>query len=132
MKTLAKLAMWGLVFCFPAGAIAQDREPALEVGVGLICNSESQVERYLALHIADRSPDAAVKLVNEEVKDPNACTLASIAFLRGSQGKQVSAPGGVMKITEVTIVATQTTEGNWEPIVPIVQFTAIYEKLEAV
>lgn len=131
MKMLARVAMWGLVFCFPLGAIAQERTLPLEVGVGLICNSEAQVERFLALHIADREPDAAIKLVNDEAKDPNACSLASIAFVRGDESKQVPAPGGVMKITKVTIVAAQTTEGDWERVVPIVQFTAIFEKLEA-
>lgn len=128
MRILTRVVMWGLLFCFPAGASAQEQQ-SLEVGVGLICNSEAQVERYLALHIPDKSPDDAVKLVNDEVKDPNACALAAIAFVRGQEGKQVSAPGGVMKITPVTIVATQTTAG-WERVVPIVQYTAIFQKLE--
>ena len=47
----------------------------LEVGVGLICNSEQQVQRYLALHVKDQPPDAAIQLVNTEAQDPTACSL---------------------------------------------------------
>lgn len=128
MTILTRVVLWALCCCFPVGAVAQERQRPVEIGVGLICNSQEQVERYLALHVADRSPDAAIKAVNDEVKDPNACALAAIAFMRGSEAKQVPAPGGLMRITPVVIFATQT-EAGWERIVPIVQYTAIFEKL---
>lgn len=129
MKLVARVVMWGLLFCFPVAANAQQQDKSLEVGMGLICNSAAQVERYLSLHVANTSPDAAVRLVNDEAHDPNACALAAIAFTRGEQGKSVPAPGGVMKVTQVTIVAAQTPAG-WMRIAPLVQYTAIFEKLE--
>jgi hypothetical protein len=136
MTMLTRVAMWGLLFCFPVAAHAVDAGrtapgPKLdvEVGAGLICNSAEQVERYLALHIADSAPEQAIKTVNDEVKDPNACALAAIAFVRGEQSKSVEAPGGIMKVTEVVIVALQTREG-WQRVQPILQYTAIFEKLE--
>ena len=131
MTMLARVVVWGLLACFPVAANAQQQEQPqkLEAGMGLICNSAEQVERYLTLHIADRSPEAAIQTVNEEAHDPNACSLASIAFVRGMQGKSLPAPGGVMKVTQVTILATQTPAG-WQRTPPILQFTAIFEKLE--
>lgn len=129
MNALTRVALWALLICFPVGANAQERKQSLEVGVGLICNSEAQVERYLALHVADQPPDAAIQLVNAEAQDPNACALAAIAFVRGEQGKAVKTPSGVMKITQVTIIGAQTPAG-WQRVPPLVQYTAIYEKLE--
>jgi hypothetical protein len=137
MNVLTRVMIWGLLFCFPVAANADEQSrsqadrhrQSLEVGIGLICNSEAQVERYLALHVEDESPEAAIKTVNAEVQDPNACALAAIAFVRGEQGKSVPAPGGQMKITQVMILATQTPAG-WQRVPPIVQYTAIFEKLE--
>ena len=108
MKLLTRVVLWALCFCFPVGAVAQERERSIEIGVRLICNSQTQVERFLALHVADRSPDAVLQAVNDEAQDPNACALAAIAFMRGSEAKQVPTPSGLMNITPVTIIATLT------------------------
>lgn len=132
MNTLTRVVLWGLLFCFPAGANAQQGQhlqKSLELGVGLICNSAEQVERYIALQTAQEPPDAAIRLVNDEAQDPNACAVAAVAFVRGDKGKSVQAPGGMMHITPVMILATQTAAG-WQRVPPIVQFTAIFEKLE--
>jgi hypothetical protein len=128
--------MWGLLLCFPVASHAVDagrseQKLNIEVGAGLICNSAEQVERYLALHIADSAPEQAIKKVNDEVKDPTACALAAIAFVRGEQGKSIEAPGGIMKVTEVVILALQTPAG-WQRVHPILQYTALFEKLEEV
>ena len=85
MNLLTRVVIWGVLFCFPVAASANeqngtDTEQSVELGVGLICNSEAQVERYLALNIDDEAPDKAIKAVNAEANDPNACALASIAF----------------------------------------------------
>ena len=134
MNLLVRVVMWGLLFCFPVGANADEQsgpqgERSIEVGVGLICNSAAQVERYLTLHVKDESPVAAIQLVNAEAQDPNACALAAIAFVRGEQGKTLPAPGGQMKITQVMILATQTRAG-WQRVPPILQYTAIFDKLD--
>src|SRR5262245_2500841 len=68
MKVLARVVMWGLLLCFPVAANADAQNRSLEVGVGLICNSAAQVERYLTLHIKDQTPDAAIQIVNTDEK----------------------------------------------------------------
>lgn len=129
MKLLSRAVMWGLLFCVPVAATANEQKPELEMGAGLICNSEAQVERYLALNAAKQAPDQAVRLINDEAQNPNACALAAVAFIRGAQGKSINAPGGLMKVTKVMVLAVQTPAG-WQRVPPIVQFTAIFEKLE--
>ena len=133
MRLFTRAAMWGLLLCFPVGAsaIAQTKpaEPSVEVGVGLICNSEQLVQRYLSLHVNDQPPENAIQAVNTEASDPNACSMAAIAFTRGKEGAAVPAPGGRMKITEIKILAAQTPFG-WHPVTGLVQYTAIFEKLD--
>lgn len=133
MRTLSRVVMWSLLLCFPLGAgAAEPTKPAdksVEVGVGLICNSEQQVQRYLSLHVKDAEPESAIQAVNTEARDPNACSMAAIAFTRGKEGPSVPAPGGQMKITHITIVAAQTPFG-WQPVTGLVQYTAIFEKLD--
>ena len=58
----------------------------------------------------------------------SACSIAAIAFTRGKEGATVPAPGGQMKITQITIVAAQTPFG-WQRVQGLVQYTAIFEKL---
>jgi hypothetical protein len=142
MSILMRVMLWALLLCFPVGANAeqQNRSHAdqpgseVEVGAGLICNSEQQVERYLALHGKDQSPEAtmaAIQAVNTEARDSNACALLTIAFIRGDEGKSVPAPGGLMKITQIMVLATETP-GGWRRTVPTIQFTAIFQELEEV
>lgn len=129
MKILTRVLLWGFVFCFPVGANATEPHKSLEVGAGLVCNSAEQVERYLALHADNQPPDAAIHVVNTEAHDNNACMLAAIAFVRGEQQATVPAPGGVMRIVKVTIIAAQTPAG-WARVDHLIQYTAIFEKLE--
>lgn len=136
MTTLSRVALCGLLLASPMVPVlaqAMDAETApkldVEIGAGLFCNSAAQVERYLALQNTDSEPEQAVKKVNDEAKDPQACALAAIAFVRGEQSKSVGAPGGQMNVTEIVVVALQTNEG-WQPVQPILQYTAIFQKLD--
>ena len=128
MSVIARVVMLGL-FCFPMAANAVEPGKALEVGIGLICNSEAQVQRFLALQGADQRPDTTIKVINDEEHDPSACSLAAIVFRRDQEVSVVPAPGGQMKITQITIVAAQTPFG-WRQIPSLQQYTAIFEKLE--
>src|SRR5262245_60687911 len=128
MKSLARVVMSGLLLCVPAAAFAGETQ-GLEVGVGLICNSEAQVQRFLALQRDDQSFDITLQRVNDEEHDPMACSRAAIAFTRDREVSVVPAPGGQMKITQITIVAAQTPFG-WQQVPSLQQYTAIYQKLE--
>lgn len=128
MNMLLRGMMWGLLLCFPVGANA-DEAKRLELGVGLICNSEAQVQRFLALQGDEQSFDTALQRVNDEEHDPMACSRAAIAFMRGQEVSVVSVPGGQMKITQITILAAQTPFG-WQQVPRLQQYTAIYQKLE--
>ena len=78
---------------------------------------------------APRQTESAIQLVNSEAQDPNACAVSAIAFIRGDAGASVPVTGGMMKITQIVVVAAQTQFG-WQRVPGFVQYTAIFEKLE--
>jgi hypothetical protein len=129
MNVLARVAIWALLLCFPIGANATGTNQAFEIGIGLICDSEAQVQRYLALRVADQSPEAAIQLINDEDQDSTACLIAVIAFIPGQEVGVVPAAGGQMKIMQITVIAAQTPIG-WQRVEDLQQYTAIFEKLD--
>ena len=113
----------------PAEQSKPGEQKRIEVGIGLICNSEALVQRYISLQSSDQSAESAIRLVNAEASDPNACSMAAVAFTRTKEGAAVPAPGGQMKILQIKIIAAQTPFG-WQPVTGLVQYTAIFEKLD--
>ena len=53
----------------------------IEVSTGVVCNTQKQVEEFAAFN--ESAPQAAIRDVNDEERDPTACTVASLAFIRG-------------------------------------------------
>src|SRR5258707_11631481 len=53
-----------------------------EVGASLVCDTQTQVERFVALFSGDAQ--AAIDAVNAEEHDPTASALVNVAYLRGS------------------------------------------------
>jgi hypothetical protein len=53
----------------------------IEIGAGIFCDTQKEVERFLALFDGDAA--ATMNTVNTEAKDPTACGYAYIALVRG-------------------------------------------------
>jgi hypothetical protein len=51
------------------------------VGANVVCDTQSQVERFVALFSGDAQ--AAIDGVNAEEQNPTACALINVAYLRG-------------------------------------------------
>jgi hypothetical protein len=75
MKTTPKLALLSVLLLGPA------RVNEVEVGSGIVCNTQIQAEKYVAFN--DAEPQTAIRAVNDEEKDPTACGVANLAFVRG-------------------------------------------------
>jgi hypothetical protein len=54
-----------------------------EVGTSLICDTQTQVERFVAVLSGDTQ--AAIDAVNSEEQNPTACALIDVAYLRGAE-----------------------------------------------
>jgi len=55
----------------------------IEVGTGVFCATEKQVERFVA--VFDGDARAAIDVVNAEENDPTACVLGSVADIGAAE-----------------------------------------------
>jgi hypothetical protein len=133
MDLLLRLAFVLVLVCFPAAAIAQEPEhdASAQVGAGIVCDSAQQIERYVALKTEGAPPEQAVRLVNAEANNPEACALLLIAFIPRAQVGNLSVTGGVLRVMEITVVAAATNAG-WNSIPAVTQYTAVFVKSEEV
>ncbi len=65
------IALLSLLLCSPA------RAQKIEVGTGIFCDTQKQVERFVALFDGDAR--TAMNAVNAEENDPTACVMGTIA-----------------------------------------------------
>ena len=102
--TLAlRLALPVLVLCAPA------RAHEVETGTGVICDTREQAQR-LAL-LLDEDAQAAIRTVNSEARDPTACALATVAYVRGAKAGTTRSKAGTFEIVEVLVVGVDTRRG---------------------
>jgi hypothetical protein len=141
------------LFCIPLGATAQEngstaqqptaeaQQPAAQpqqpdantakTGVGIICNTPQQIERYLKLHITGAEPSDALATVNAEAQNPTACGITATAFVETKEISKVSISDGFLRLVQITVLATRNTLG-WHRVPPTVQYTALFVKAQEV
>jgi hypothetical protein len=115
MRPALPLALLSLLACYPA----QARE--YEHGTALLCDSQQQVERYVALFKGEEQ--ATIEAVNTEEKDPNACGLASVAFVRGPDLGTARNKDNAFQIVRILVIGVDTPQGI-RPVRPTPYFTA--------
>jgi hypothetical protein len=83
MTNTLRLALLLSLLCAPAQAGEKHTvdQRDIEVGDALVCDTQEQAERYIALYKGDQ--DEALSAVNAEANNPTACGVMSIAFIRG-------------------------------------------------
>jgi hypothetical protein len=120
MKTALHLALLSLLLCSPA------RAQEYEHGTALLCDSQKQVERYVALFKGEEQ--STVDAVNTEEQDPTACGLATVAFMRGPQLGMARNKDNAFQIVRILVVGIDTPAGL-RPVKPAAYFT-VFEVLE--
>jgi hypothetical protein len=132
MTLFVRLIFILMLIGFGSAAAAQDREVKLQLGVGVICNSPEQIERYLVLIQGDDSSSTqALHTVNHEAENPIACGVATIAFVPDILIRTHTISNHIVKVMRVKIVGIPT-ENGWRQIEELFQFTAFVEKAEEV
>ena len=101
----------------------------LSLGVGVICDTQDQIKRYLTLYQGPTTAEQAATTVNTETNSPGGCGMASIAFVSGDFLDNVNVPGGIMRVVKILVFAMKTQDG-WQSISPTPQFTALFVKLD--
>ncbi len=129
MSVALRVACFLSLCCFPVGAISQQTDRSIEVGVGVVCDTAKQMERFVALHTTGSEGEVAIGLVNSEAHDGRACGTVAVAFIPGKAVADLAIKGGTVRVIEVTIIATLTSQGL-QAIEPLTQYTAFFVKSE--
>ena len=119
MSYIIHVTLLSVLLCFPA------RAQKVEVGTGIVCDTQKQMERFVALFHDDA--EAAVKAVNAEEDDPNACVVGTLAYVRGPDIATARTQDATFQIVRVLVVGIFTAAG-FRATVPAAFFSA--EKVE--
>jgi hypothetical protein len=122
MKAILGLTLLFLLICAPAQALDKHAMDGrnIEIGDVLLCDTQKQVERYVALYHGDQ--DAAVRAVNREENDPRACGVASAVFVRGPQMATARAENMAFEIVRILVLGIASQDG-FRPVRPAPYFT---------
>ena len=96
------------------------RADEIEIGYGVVCGTQKEVEQIFALIDADMQ--TAIRTVNAEANDPAACGFANVAFVRRPNPVTVESKHGAFQIVEIVVVGV-VTESGMRGIAPIVRFS---------
>jgi hypothetical protein len=103
MKPALYLVLLSLISFSPARAQEYER------GTALLCDTQKDVERYVALF--DGEEQSAIDAVNTEKQDPNACGIATVAFMRGPELGTARNKESAFQIVRVLVVGIETPSG---------------------
>lgn len=94
----------------------------LETGTLVICDTQKQVER-LGVLFKDKLDDA-IKTVNTEVKDPQACGMVEAFYVSGKPIGTVRSKSHTFHVVPIIVVAVNTPRGQ-QPVNSTVYFTLV-------
>jgi len=80
-----------------------------EVGTSLVCDTQAQVERFVALFTGDAQ--AAIQVVNAEEQNPSACVIMNVAYMRGTQIRMARHGDSAFEIVRILVVGVKTDNG---------------------
>jgi len=107
--------------CAPAVAQQPQSDKLPAIGQGLICDSPQQLQRFVQIRNQGREADEAVRVVNEEAKNPIACGVVRAAFAPGKPIDKLKMLGEAVELVEITIVAI-SDGASWTKIPPTTQY----------
>jgi hypothetical protein len=115
MKLAMSFALLSLLVCSPARALE------FEHGTALLCDNQSQVERYVELFNGEER--STIDAVNVEEQDPNACGLATVTFVRGPKVETARNKENAFQIVRILVLGVETPTGL-RAVKPSAYFTA--------
>jgi hypothetical protein len=116
-------ALLASLLCAPA------RATDYEVGANLACDTQAQVERFVALFTGDAQ--AAIRFVNAEEQNPSACVIRNVAYMRGIKVGIARRGDSAFEIVRILVVGIKTASGIL-PVRPSIHFSLFGVKEYAV
>jgi hypothetical protein len=102
-RSLPLLGLLAASLCAPAQAADY------EVGASIVCDTQTQVERFVMLFAGDTQ--SAIDTVNAEELNPTACALVNVAYVRGSRIEMVRHGDSAFEIVRILVLGIDTAAG---------------------
>ena len=118
MKHALHLAALALMICLPAHVHAHE----IETDTVLICDTQKQVVRYAQLF--DGNEQVAIRAVNSEENDPNACALVDVSYVQGPDVGMTRSSSHAFRIVSIVVVGLNTSRG-YGSVTPALFFTPV-------
>ncbi|HTT48602.1 MAG TPA: hypothetical protein VMG39_11450 [Pseudolabrys sp.] len=119
-----------------SGAVSAD-EPSTKtlagpsVGIGIICNTAEQAGRFVSLRAGGADSPHALQAVNAEAKDPRACGVAAVAFVRDATLDSRAVNDKLLQVVRINIVAGFNGSA-WHRVSGMIQYAVIEGEGEAI
>jgi hypothetical protein len=95
-----------------------------EVGAALLCDTRTQVERFVSLvGLLKGDEHAAINTVNKEANDLSACVVQNVAFIRASESTMARNGDQAFEIVRVLVVGVEK-QGRILPVKPVAYHSA--------
>ena len=101
------------------------------VGVGIICNTAQQAESFVDLRARGTAPHDAMLKVNADAKDPRACGVAAVAFVRDATLKSQAVNDKLVQVVRIDVLAG-FNGSVWQHVTGMVQYAVIEGQGEAI
>src|SRR5271169_2888640 len=118
MNFVARLVPLLVLLAAPYCAPAQASD--YEVGARLVCDKQGQVERFVAPFSGDAQ--AAIRVVNAEEANPNACATVNVAYMRGTQVGTARHGENAFEIVHILVVGVESGD-SIRPVRPAAYFS---------
>ena len=107
MNFVSRFTLLALPLLTFLGSPAQAQE--VEVGMGLVCDTQEQVERFVALYDGDALSTA--NSVNAAEHNPTACAVSAMAYVRGRQLATTRSKDKAFQIVPILVLGIVTEAG---------------------
>jgi len=111
-----------LLACLPAQAEQKEQSAKVEIASALVCDTQQQVERFVALF--DGNVESALSAVNDEQATPNACDVATIAYVMGPEVSTARSNGATFRVVRVLVLGVVTPDGTMKASAPTPFYSA--------
>jgi hypothetical protein len=100
-----------------------------EVDTSLVCDTQTQVERFAAVFTGDAQD--AIRVVNAEEQNPSACVMKNVAYVRGARLGMVRHGDSAFEIVRILVIGIETESGIL-PVRPSIYFSLFSVKEYAI
>lgn len=111
-----------MLACLPVRA-EEEMEFDIDIDTRLVCDTQRQVERFVALFAGDVG--AALHAVNSEQESPTACDITTIAYVPGDDVATAKGPCGHFRVVKILLIGVLTEDENFLFTVPAPYFTML-------